>query len=75
MNIKPCCGCPDGKEYIHCGCDCHNEEVKNNYYGMSYEQMICDLKDFIVSKGLEEKFIDFVAKADKDGYKDYLDIE
>ena len=27
MNIKTCCGCPDGKEYIHCGCECHKEQV------------------------------------------------
>ena len=25
MNIKTCCGCPDGKEYIYCGCDCHKQ--------------------------------------------------
>ena len=21
---KVCCGCPDGKKYIYCGCDCHD---------------------------------------------------
>ena len=26
MNIKSCCGCPEGKEIIYCGCDCHKEQ-------------------------------------------------
>jgi hypothetical protein len=21
-----CCGCPEGKEIIYCGCDCHKEK-------------------------------------------------
>jgi hypothetical protein len=25
MNIKTCCGCPDGKEIIYCGCECHKQ--------------------------------------------------
>jgi len=25
INIKSCCGCPDGKEIIYCGCECHKE--------------------------------------------------
>jgi hypothetical protein len=26
MNIKSCCGCPDRKELIHCGCKCHKRQ-------------------------------------------------
>lgn len=29
MNIKTCCGCPDGKEIIFCGCECHKEQVNS----------------------------------------------
>jgi hypothetical protein len=29
MNKKNCCGCPEGKEYIHCGCDCHKEKCEH----------------------------------------------
>lgn len=25
MNIKTCCGCPEGKEHIFCGCECHKK--------------------------------------------------
>jgi hypothetical protein len=33
MNIKTCCGCPDGKEIIYCGCECH--KLRGN--GIDYE--------------------------------------
>jgi hypothetical protein len=32
MNIKVCCGCPSGKEFIHCGCECHKEEINDAWY-------------------------------------------
>lgn len=25
MNIKTCCGCPDGQEIIYCSCECHKK--------------------------------------------------
>lgn len=29
MNIKNCCGCPEGKEIIYCGCDCHDVPIND----------------------------------------------
>ena len=26
--VTECCHCPEGKEYLHCGCDCHKKGVE-----------------------------------------------
>lgn len=46
MNIKSCCGCPNGKELIHCGCGCHKRQSRMS-------EVIEEGKDFIIwySKG------------------------
>jgi hypothetical protein len=29
INKKPCCKCPQEKEYIYCGCDCHDVPIND----------------------------------------------
>lgn len=40
---------------------------------ISYEQFISDIGDFLADEGLKEKFLTFVAKEDKENYKELIE--
>jgi hypothetical protein len=40
-NQKENCNCPENKEYLLCGCDCHNENITN----MTYEEQLKIYRD------------------------------
>ena len=42
---------------------------------VGFEQFVSDTKDFLEWKGLTEEYIDFMAKADKEDYKDLLEVD
>jgi hypothetical protein len=50
MSKKDCCGCPEEKEYLHCGCACHNGKVFNR---LEIEKAIEELNSFPLSENAQ----------------------